>query len=71
MIKTITTQVLYKKLENIEKRMVTKQQLEALVETVEIMSNPKTMKTIEESENDIKEGRIKKAKSTKQMLTEL
>ena len=69
--KTITTQDIYKKLENIEKRMVTKKQLDSLVETMEIMGNPKTMKSIQESEKDIKAGRYKKVESVKEMLKEM
>ena len=41
------------------------------LETFEIMSNPETMKSIRQSKEDIKEGRVKRISSVQDMLKEL
>ena len=61
----------FDELKKIERRMVTKEDMEALVDTIEITSNPETMKQVMQSEEDIKRGRVKIVHSVKGMLSEI
>jgi serine/threonine protein kinase HipA of HipAB toxin-antitoxin module len=63
MAETVTMDKVYKQLKLIERNMVTKQEMERMLESVEIMSNEDTMEQIKQSEEDIKSGRIKEIKS--------
>ena len=54
---------LYRELKAIQKSMVTKEELERFIETFEIVSNKKTMKQVDSSEKDIREGKVKKINS--------
>jgi len=45
--------------------MVTKEEMERILETMEIMANPNTMEQIKISEKDIKLGKVKEIKSIK------
>ena len=58
-------------LKKIEKNMATKKDLEELKTTLEIMSNPETVKEIAESLRDIKAGRVSEVTSVKDMLREM
>ena len=71
MHKSVTIQDVYEALKTVEAKMVTREDLEALVDSVEILSNPKTMEALRKSEEDIKAGRIKAITSVEDMLTEL
>ncbi|HLD33449.1 MAG TPA: hypothetical protein VJB66_01900 [Candidatus Nanoarchaeia archaeon] len=48
--------------------MTTNEDVESLVETIEILSNPETMRRIAASMEDIKHGRVKAVRSVKDML---
>ncbi len=65
MAETVTMNKIYDELKQIEKKMVTKEEMESILETVEIMSNPDTMEQIRQSEEDIQAGRIKEVKSVR------
>jgi len=65
MTETITLEKVYKELKTIEASMVTKEEMERILETIAIMSNEHTMEQIRESEADIKAGRIKEIHSVK------
>lgn len=54
---------LYKELKLIQSRMITKHEIERLIETFAILSNKDTMRQIEESEKDIAAGRVKRINS--------
>ncbi|MCG3129445.1 MAG: hypothetical protein FLDDKLPJ_00172 [Phycisphaerae bacterium] len=54
-----------------EAKMATKEELEALIDTVEILSNPQTMEQIRGSKEAIMAGRIKQVHSVKDLLAEL
>ena len=71
MAETITIKQVYGELKKIEKNMVTKRQMESLMETIQIMGNPDTMKQIAESMEAIKEGRVKEVNSVKDLLREM
>ena len=68
---SITIEDIYQELKTIERKMVTREDLEALIDSVEILSNPKTMEALRKSDFDIKEGRIKEVSSVEELLSEL
>ncbi|MCZ7357826.1 MAG: hypothetical protein O8C66_00325 [Candidatus Methanoperedens sp.] len=45
--------------------------LDVLVDSIEILSNPRTMEALRRSDLDIKYGRVKKVTSIEEMLREL
>ena len=59
MHKSVTIQDVYEALKRVEEKMVTREDIEALVDSVEILSNPKTMEALHKSDLDIKAGRVK------------
>tara|TARA_Y100000310_G_C20593924_1_gene769521 strand:+ start:672 stop:878 length:207 start_codon:yes stop_codon:yes gene_type:complete len=63
MEQTIDLKDLYMELKKIERAMVTKDELNRLVETIEIMSSEDTMGQIAASEKDIGEGNVKEIDS--------
>ncbi len=67
---TVTMEKIYEELKRIEDNMVTKRDLESLRDTIEILSNPDTMKQISESLDDIQKGKVKKISSVKDLLSE-
>ncbi len=68
---SITIEDVYQELKTIERKMVTHEDLEALIDSVEILSNPETMEALRKSDLDIKEGRVKKVSSLEDLLSEL
>ncbi len=68
---SITIEDIYQELKAIERKMVTREDLEALIDSVEILSNPKTMEALRKSILDIKEGRVKEVSSVEELLSEL
>jgi len=71
MTESITIEDIYQELKAIERKMITREDLEALIDSVEIRSNPKTMEALRRSDLDIKEGRVKEVSSVEDMLSEL
>ncbi|NQE06803.1 hypothetical protein C5S32_13105 [ANME-1 cluster archaeon GoMg1] len=71
MHESATIQDVYEALKRLGEKMATREDIEALVDSVEIISNPKTMEALRKSEEDIKAGRIKAITSVEDMLTEL
>ncbi len=71
MNQSITISDVYQELKTIEQNMVTHKDLDALIDTVEIINNPKTMESIHKSDMDIKEGRVKVISSVDDLLSEL
>jgi antitoxin YefM len=71
MVHTVTIEDVYKELKILEERMVTHEDIEALIDTVEILSNPKTVEALRKSDRDIKAGRVKDVTSVEDMLKEL
>ena len=62
---TVTIEDVFQELKTIERTMVTREDLDALIDTVEILSNPKTMAALRKSDLDIKEGRVKEVSPLK------
>jgi antitoxin YefM len=71
MHKSVTIQDIYDALKRVEDKMVTREEIEALVDSVEILSNPKTMEAFRKSEEDIKAGGVKEVTSVDDLLAEL
>ncbi len=51
--------------------MVRCEDIEALIDTIEIINHPKTMEIIERSDYDIASGRVKEISSVDDLLDEL
>ena len=68
---TVTIQDVYNELKHIKQTMVSKQEVESLIQTMEILHAPKTMAQVRSSDVDIKSGRTKPVKSMKDLLAEL
>ena len=71
MTQTVSIKQVYEKLKEIESKMVYEQKLSDYLETFEVLSNPETMKSIRASREDIKNGKVRKINSVKDMLDEL
>ncbi len=66
-----TIQDVYEALKRIEEKMVTREDVEALIDSVEILNNPKTMEALHRSDHDIEAGRVREVTSVKELLDEL
>jgi len=71
MTQAISLGQVYDELKSIERKMITKEDLDALTDTFEILSNPETMLRIQESEKAIREGKVKVIHSVQDMLNEI
>ena len=60
---TIKLEDLYKELKKIEQNMMTKTEMNSMIETIAILANKDTMRQIRTSEKNIKAGKIKKINS--------
>jgi len=67
----VTIDEVYSEVKKIRAQMVRREDVEALVDTVEILSNPATMQRIRKSEADITRGRVKEISSVDDLLREL
>jgi hypothetical protein len=68
---SVTIQEVYHKLLSIEEHMVTKEELEPLIDTIEILSNHETMRALTKSDDDIKKGKVKSITGLDDLLAEL
>jgi hypothetical protein len=66
----VTIEEVYQEIKKIRADMVKREDLEALVDTVEILSNPAIMETIKKGDRDIKLGRVKTITSVDDLLSE-
>jgi antitoxin YefM len=65
----ITIQDVYKELQQIRKEMVRREDLDALMDTIELMNNPEKMELIKKSHEDIRKGRVKEFTSIEDLLS--
>ena len=63
MAEMINLSNIYRELKKIEKNMITKEEINNFIETLEIISNKDTMKQIRKSEQNIKSGKVKEINS--------
>ena len=68
---SVTIQEVYNKLLSIEEHMVTKEELEPFIDTIEILSNHGTMQALAKSDGDIKKGNVKSITGIEDLLAEL
>ena len=66
----ITLQEIYREIKQIRKDMIRREDLDGLVDTIELMSNPEKMERIRKSEEDIKRGNVKEISSVQDLLSE-
>ena len=66
----VTIEEVYQEIRKIRADMVRREDLEALVDTVEILSNKETMQLIRQSDEDIRHGRVKEIKSVDDLINE-
>ncbi|MEI6292547.1 MAG: hypothetical protein WCP36_02625 [Methanomicrobiales archaeon] len=67
----VTIDEVYQEIKKIREAMVRREDLEGLFDTIEILSNPKTMEIIKQSESDIAAGRVKEISSVDDLLDEM
>jgi hypothetical protein len=68
---TISINQVYDELKRIEENMITKQELFSLIETLEILGNPKVVKHIAKARQEIKSNKLKEVGSVTDLLKEL
>lgn len=66
----VTIDQVYQEIKKIREDMVKREDFAALVDTVEILSNPATMLAIKKSDQDIRQGRVKTIASVDDLLNE-
>jgi len=66
----VTIEEVYQEIRKIRADIVRREDLEALVDTVEILSNKETMQLIRQSDEDIRHGRVKEIKSVDDLINE-
>ena len=71
MAEAVSIKNVYDELKRIEQKMATKEDVESLKETFDIITNPKTMRQIAASMVDIREGKEKEISSVQDMLDEM
>lgn len=71
MTQTVTIDELYIEIKKIQETMVRREDLDALLDTIEILSDPEAMRTIQKSEDDIAAGRYREISSIDDLLSEL
>jgi hypothetical protein len=71
MTQTVTIDELYIEIKKIQETMVRREDLDALLDTIEILSDPEAMTTIQKSEDDIAAGRYREISSIDDLLSEL
>ncbi len=71
MTDAVTIEDVYQELKRLGEKMVTRADIEALLDSIEIINNPKTMEKLRKSDRDIKEGRVKEVTSVKDLLGEI
>jgi len=71
MTQVVTIDELYTEIKKIQETMVRREDLDALLDTIEILSDPEAMATIQKSEDDIAAGRYREISSIDDLLKEL
>lgn len=66
-MKTIDISEINKRLNQIEESMITKQELERVIETIAVLSNEDTINQIRNSEEDISKGKFRIINSVKEI----
>jgi len=67
----VTIEEVYLEIKKIQETMVRREDLKALIDSIEILSNPQTMAMIARSEADIACGRVKEITSLYDLMSEI
>ena len=67
----VTIEEVYLEIKKIQETMVRREDLKALLDSIEILSNPQTMAMIAMSEADIACGRVKEITSLDDLMSEI
>ena len=70
MTPTVTLDELYLEIKKIQETMVRREDLDALLDTIEISNDPETMAMIQKSEEDIAAGRFREISSIDDLFSE-
>ena len=68
MAEAISNQQIFDEIKRLEENMITKKEIDALLETIEILGNKETMEQIEGSDKDIEEGKVKEISSVHDLI---
>ncbi|MBR1369656.1 hypothetical protein RJ53_09280 [Methanocalculus chunghsingensis] len=68
MTPSVTIDEVYSEIKKIQDTMVRREDLDILLDTIEILSNPETMAKIQKSEDDIAAGRFREISSIDDLL---
>jgi antitoxin YefM len=71
MTPSVTIDEIYLEIKKMQDTMVRREDLDALFDTLEILSNPEMMAMIQKSESDISAGRLREISSIDDLLGEL
>jgi len=71
MAETVTLQKVFHEIREIKKTMVSKEEIENLLETWEILHDPETVRQLRAAEQDIKAGRTRPVRNVKDILAHL
>jgi len=67
----VTLKDVYALVKEIKQSIVSKEEVERLLETMELLHNPETMRQVRASEKDIRAGKTKPVRNVKDLLAEL
>ncbi len=67
----VTIDEVYQEIKKIRETMVRREDLDSLVDTIELLSNPETIDLIKKSESDIAAGRVKEISSVDDLIDEM
>jgi hypothetical protein len=67
----VTIDEVYQEIKKIHETMVRREDLDSLVDTIELMSNPETIGLIKRSECDIAAGWVKEISSVDELIDEM
>ena len=68
---TITIKDVYDEIKKLEKKIITKEEIASLLDTVEILSNKETMRQINDSIEDVNKGNVKEVSSFNDLVSDL
>ena len=71
MAETVSLRKVYRELLEIKQRMLSREEFESKMETLEILHNADTMRQLKASEEDMRMGRTKRIRNVKYLLADL
>ena len=68
---TITLETVYNELKALRTRMGSKKDIRSLIETIDVLGNPETMRQLAQSADDVRNSHVKEVDSANDLLAEL